>query len=391
MHMFDEIIDRRGTHCYKWDLLDQVCGVNPDEGIAMGVADSDFRTAPPILDALRGMVDHGVFGYGFDDAGYRDAVCWWQSTRHGWSVDPDWIAMTQGLGHAIGMVLDTFTDIGDGVCFFTPVYHEFRMKTERAERRPVEIPMIRDGDRYVLDFDAADAAMDPNVKVLIFCSPQNPSGRVWTAEELRDVAAFAARHDLIVISDEIHSDIVFPGAMHVPMATAAPEHTDRIITINAASKTFGTPGLRNGYAIISDPDLRAAYKRRLTMTEYSPATTGVAATKAAYTPEGAAWVEDLVTYLDGNRRVFDEGINAIPGLWSMPLQSTFLAWVDFSGTGMPEEEVLTRVRDVAKIGVNKGPSFGPGGETFHRFNFALRRALIEDAVARMKEAFSDLQ
>jgi cystathionine beta-lyase len=391
MTSFDEFLDRRGTHCYKWDMLEEVCGVSPEDGIAMGVADSDFRNAPPILDALQAMVDHGIFGYGFDDPGFRDAVCWWQSTRHGWSVDPDWIVVTQGLGHAIGMILDTYTDLGDGVCFFTPVYHEFRAKTEKGERRPVEIPMAREGDRYMLDFDAAEAAMDPDIKVLIFCAPQNPSGRVWTGEELRAVAEFAARHDLIVVSDEIHSDLIYPGAKHVPMMLAAPEHADRIITINAASKTFGIPGLRTGYAIIPDPDLRAAYQRRMRMIEYSPGTPGITATKAAYSPEGAAWVDELVTYLDGNRKVFDEGINAIPGVRSMPLQSTFLGWVDFSGTGMTHEEVMHRVRDVAKIGVNAGPSFGPGGETFNRFNFAMRRAIIEEAVSRMQAAFTDLQ
>ena len=391
MTNFDAFLDRRGTHCYKWDMLEKVCGVSPEDGIAMGVADSDFRNAPPILDALQAMVDHGIFGYGFDDQGFRDAVCWWQSARHGWSIDPDWIVVTQGLGHAIGMILDTYTDLGDGVCFFTPVYHEFRAKTEKGERRPVEIPMAREGDRYMLDFDAAEAAMDPNVKILIFCAPQNPSGRVWTPAELRAVAEFAARHDLIVVSDEIHSDLIYPGAKHVPMMLAAPEHADRIITINAASKTFGIPGLRTGYAIIPDPDLRAAYQRRMRMSEYSPGTPGIAATKAAYSPEGAAWVDDLVTYLDGNRKVFDEGINAIPGVRSMPLQSTVLGWVDFSGTGMSHEEVMHRVRDVAKIGVNEGPAFGPGGETFNRFNFAMRRAIIEEAVSRMQAAFSDLQ
>jgi cystathionine beta-lyase len=391
MTKFDEPLNRRGTHCNKWDMLEKVCGVNPDEGIAMGVADSDFRTAPPIIEALQGMVDHGVFGYGFDDQGYRDAVCWWQSTHHGWSVDPDWIVTTQGLGHAIAMVLQTFAEPGEGACFFTPVYHEFKLKTERCERRPFEIPMARDGDRYVLDFDAAEAVVDPSVKILIFCAPQNPSGRVWTAEELRAVADFAARHDMIVISDEIHSDLIYPGAKHIPLVMAAPEHVDRIITINAASKTFGIPGLRTGYAIIPDADLRAAYQRSIRMTEYGPGTPGIAATKAAYTPEGAAWVADLMTYLDGNRKVFDDGINAIPGLHSMPLQSTFLAWVDFAGTGMTQDEIMHRVRDVAKIGVNQGPAFGPGGETFHRFNFAMRRELIEEAVARMQGAFSDLQ
>jgi cysteine-S-conjugate beta-lyase len=389
--MFDEVIDRRGTHCIKWDKLEQFCGVNPDEGLAMWVADADFRTAPPVLEALQAMVDHGAFGYGADDEGFRAAIAWWQGTRHGWPMDPDWIVATQGLGHAIGMVFETFTKPGDGVCFFTPVYHEFKNKTLRAERRPVEIPMALEDGRYVLDFDAADALVDASVKVLLFCAPQNPSGRVWTAEEMRAVAEFAARHDLLLVSDEVHADVVFPGAKHVPMAVAAPEHTKRLIAMNAASKTFNLPGLRTGYTIIPDPDLRAAYARRLQMLEYAPATPGIVATKAAYSPEGAAWVDDLVVYLDGNRKLFDEGINAIPGVWSMPLQSTFLGWVDFSGTGMTTEEIADRIRNVAKIGVSPGPGFGPGGELCNRFNLATRRSLVEEAVRRMQAAFADLQ
>jgi cystathionine beta-lyase len=251
--------------------------------------------------------------------------------------------------------------------------------------------MVLEDGRYMLDFDAAEAAMEPSVKVLIFCAPQNPSGRVWTAGEMRAVAEFAAKHDLIVISDEVHADIVYEGARHVPMAVAAPEHADRLITLNAASKTFNLPGLRTGYAVISDSALRAAYTRRLVMTNYGAGSTGVAATKAAYTPEGAEWVDQLVAYLDGNRRVFDAGIDAIPGLRSMPLESTFLSWVDFSGTGMSTEEVATRIRDTARIGVSPGPAFGPGGEMFNRFNIATHRSVVEEAVARMQEAFSDLQ
>jgi cystathionine beta-lyase len=389
--MFERKIDRRGTHCIKWDHLAEYTGVAAGDGLAMWVADSDFRTAPPVLEALQAMVDHGAFGYGYDDAGYREAVRWWMEARHGWAIDPDWIVTTQGLGHAIAMVLDTFTEPGEGACFFTPVYHEFRLKTERAERRPVEIPMVLEDGRYMLDFDAAEAAMEPSVKVLIFCAPQNPSGRVWTAGEMRAVAEFAAKHDLIVISDEVHADIVYEGARHVPMAVAAPEHADRLITLNAASKTFNLPGLRTGYAVISDSALRAAYTRRLVMTNYGAGSTGVAATKAAYTPEGAEWVDQLVAYLDGNRRVFDAGIDAIPGLRSMPLESTFLSWVDFSGTGMSTEEVATRIRDTARIGVSPGPAFGPGGEMFNRFNIATHRSVVEEAVARMQEAFSDLQ
>jgi len=388
---FDRDIQRRGTDCAKWDMLEQVTGVSPDDGLAMWVADSDFATAPCVIDALRRRVEHGAFGYGYDDAGLRAAIRWWMRERHGWDIAPDWIAPTQGLGHAIAQVFDTWTEIGDGVCFFTPVYHEFKLKTLRAERVPFELPMTLADGRYELDFDAAEEIVDDTVKVLIFCSPQNPSGRVWTAEEQRAVAAFCERHDLLLVSDEIHADLMYGGRKHIPMDMAAPAFRHRTVTLNAASKTFNLPGFRLGYAIIPDDTLRAAYDRRLHMLEYRPAGMGVFATQAAYTPAGAAWTDAQVAYLEGNRAVFDAGIDAIPGLWSMPLESTYLAWVDFAGAGMGGDEVIGRIRDDAKIGVSRGTTFGPGGETFHRFNLAMPRSRIEDAVARMQRAFADLQ
>lgn len=388
---FDTFIERRGSHAAKWDKLTAFSGVSPDTGLAMWVADSDYASAPCVIEALRSYAEHAIYGYGFDDDGYRAAICDWQARRHGWQMEPDWISTTQGLGHAIAMIFDTFSEIGDGVCYFTPVYHEFRQKTLRAERRPVELPMALVDGRYQLDFDAAQAAIDPGVKILLFCSPQNPSGRVWTAEEQRQVAEFAKTHNLILVSDEIHADLTYAPAKHVPMDMAAPQYRDRTITITAASKTFNIPGLRTGQAIIPDQALRAAFQRRITMTEYAPGTPGVVATIAAYSDAGAAWADAQLAYLTENRRVFDEGINAIPGVWSMPLEATFLAWVDFSGTGMESDEVVRRIRDDAKIGVSLGPSFGTGGESFHRFNLAMPRAQIEDAVSRMQKAFADLQ
>jgi cystathionine beta-lyase len=388
---FDTDIGRRGTDCTKWDKLHDVTGVHPDEGLAMWVADSDFATAPHIIDTLRQKVDHGAFGYGYNDAGFRDAITWWMQNRHGWAIDPSWIIPTQGLGHAIGMIFDTFSNIGDGVCFFTPVYHEFKIKTERAERRAYEIPMVLENGRYELDFDLAENIIDDSVKIMLFCAPQNPSGRVWGVDDMRAVAAFCEKHDILLVSDEIHSDLVYAGHKHVPMDLAAPEARARIITINAASKTFNLPGFHTGYAIIADDDLRAAYARRMAMLEYKPATLGVVATTAAYTPQGAAWADAQLAYLAENRAVFDAGINAIPGLASMPLAATYLAWVDFSGTGMGQDEIAARIRDAAKIGVSPGAAFGPGGEYFHRFNLAAPRFVIRDAVARMQRAFGDLQ
>ena len=255
----------------------------------------------------------------------------------------------------------------------------------------MECSLARDGDTYVLDLEDAQKRLDGSEKILIWCSPQNPSGRVWTADELRAVADFAARNDLLLVSDEIHHDLVYSGNKFVPMDVAAPDHRGRAVYLTAASKTFNIAGQRTGNMIIPDPDLRAAMKQRLNMLDYKPGSLGMRMIEAAYSPEGGKWVDAQIEHLEGNRKVFDAAINAIPGLWSMPLQATYLAWVDFSGTGMSFDEIATRIRDDAKIAVSAGPSFGTGGELFQRFNLATQRATVEDACARMQRAFSDLQ
>ena len=390
---FDTILPMRAIHNSKWVALEKTFGIPADEGIGMSVADSDYATAPCVVEALRAAVDIGAFGYGYDGAGYRAAVAWWLQSRHGWQVDPDWVVTAQGLGHAIATCLDIWSEPGEGVAYFTPVYHEFRLKSERAGRRPVELPLALVNGRYEFDWAAAEAAITPDTRILLFCSPQNPSGRVWTVGELRQVADFAARHDLILVSDEVHADLVYDdaGLRHVPMDIAAPEHRNRTVTLFAASKTFNLAGLRVGQMILPDPALRARAQGRMTALNYDPTTLGVMASQAAYSPAGQDWLDAQMRHLARNRAIFDEGINAIPGVRSMALQSTFLPWVDFSGTGMSAEEVTRRVHGEAGIGTAPGHWFGTGGESFHRFNIALPRARVEEAVARMRAAFADLQ
>ncbi len=388
---FDQQIDRRGTHSMKWDMMEARYGVTPEKGIAMWVADMDFRPPACVQDALQKALDHGVYGYFGDDAAYRNAICWWMEHRHGWRVDPGDIFTTHGLVNAVGLCLHTWTAPGDGVVLFTPVYHAFARTIEAAGRRVIECPLVLEDDRYRMDFDAADAQMDGSAKMLILCSPHNPGGRVWSAEELRGVADFCARHDLLLISDEIHHDLVMPGHKHIPLPLASPEAGARTVMLTAASKTFNLAGTHCGNVIISDPALRAAFTRTQFALGISPNSFGLHAVTAAYSQAGADWVDALCTYIDGNRQIFDAGINAIPGLRSMALESTYLAWVDFAGTGMEPVEFTARVEQNAQIAVNHGPTFGTGGETFLRFNLGAPRAVIEEAVARMQEAFADLQ
>jgi cystathionine beta-lyase len=225
--------------------------------------------------------------------------------------------------------------------------------------------------------------------MVVLCSPHNPGGRVWSRAELEQVAAFAKRHDLILVSDEIHHDLTF-GVKHTPMALIE-GIANRLIMMTASTKTFNIAGCHSGNVIIDDPDLRARFSKRMQGLGLSPNSFGLHMVTAAYSPQGAEWVDELIHYLDGNRQIFDAGINAIPGVKSMNLDSTYLAWVDFSGTGMTLDEVIARVQKQAKIAANYGPTFGTGGETFLRFNIGTARANVERAVANMQAAFADLQ
>ncbi|MFY0692829.1 MAG: pyridoxal phosphate-dependent aminotransferase [Paracoccaceae bacterium] len=387
---FDTIIDRRGTNCDKWDNMERIYGVAPEDGLAMWVADTDFAAPQCIQDALRRELDRGVFGYYGDPAEYHAAIQWWMEHRHGWTLDPSWIFTVTGLGNGIGMCLDTYTKPGDGVVLLTPIYHTFARLIRASGRALVEMPLVNENGRYELDIDSYDAAMTGNERLMFLCSPHNPGGRVWSRSELQAIAAFAKRHDLILVSDEIHHDLVYPGKTHIPMSHID-GIKDRLIMMTAASKTFNIAGLHAGNVIIEDPDLRAQFKARMSALNIGPPSLGLYMVTAAYSPEGAAWVDDLIAYLDGNRKLFDEGIRAIPGVSSMPLDATFLSWVDFRGTGMDSAEFTRRVNKDAKIAANLGPSFGTGGEGFLRFNLGLPRARIAEAVERLQEAFSDLQ
>ncbi|MDR5652833.1 MalY/PatB family protein [Ruixingdingia sedimenti] len=390
---FDEIIDRRGTHCQKWDMLDHYYPATAGRGLAMWVADMDFRPPARVQQAVEKMAGHGVYGYFGDDRDYKAAIRWWMAARHGWQVEDEAIFTTHGLVNGTGMCIDAFTAPGDGVVLMTPVYHAFARVTRAAGREVIECPLaLRDG-RYEMDFDAWDGlvAAQGRARMLILCSPHNPGGRVWTAGELRGVADFCRRHGLILVSDEIHHDLVYPGQRHIPMPLAAPDMLDRLVMMTATTKTFNIAGAHTGNVIIPDPGLRAAFAARMMALGISGNAFGQVMATAAYSPEGADWVDALMVYLAGNRDLFDEGLRAIPGLAPMRLEATYLAWVDFDATGMGAEEFTARVERDAAIAANHGPTFGKGGESFLRFNLATPRARVAEAVERLQNAFADLQ
>ncbi|MGR3614912.1 MAG: MalY/PatB family protein [Paracoccaceae bacterium] len=388
---FETKIDRRGTHSTKWDRMEAATGTTAPDALAMWTADSDYPTAPCVIEAMLRAVNLGVFGYSWAYPEYLNAIQWWMKTRHKWEIETDWILTSQGLGHAIAMCLDVWSEPGDGVVTFNPVYHEFAHKSKKAGRGLVECPLKLTGDHYDLDLDDAQSRLTGREKVLLWCSPQNPSGRIWSVEELRAVAEFAERNDLLLVSDEIHHDLIYSGETFIPMDVAAPDYRHRLVVLTAASKTFNIAGQRTGNMIIPDPKLRATMANRLNELDYGPSALGVQMIEAAYSPAGAAWVDAQMEHLARNKATFDAAINAIPGVRSLPLRSTYLAWVDFSGTGMSAEESARRIREDARIAVSPGPGFGLGGETFQRFNLATSHARVEEACRRMTEAFSDLQ
>ena len=388
---FDESINRVGTHSSKWDTMERLYGVSAADGIAMWVADMDFRPPNCVQRAIEKMAAHGIYGYYGDDAEYLAAIRWWMETRHGWTVPTEAIFTTHGLVNGTAICVDAFTQPGDGVLLMTPVYHAFARVIRGAGRDVVECPLDVTDGRYTFDTADWQERITPKTRMMILCSPHNPGGRVWSQAELRAVADFCVKNDLILVSDEIHHDLVFPGERHIPMPLAAPDIQDRLVVMTATTKTFNIAGAHSGNVIIPDPKLRERFAARMNALGISANSFGLFMATAAYSPEGAAWVDALTSYLDGNRRLFDEGVNAIPGLRSMPLEATYLAWVDFAGTGMTTAEFIGRVQKGARIAANHGATFGLGGESFLRFNLATPRARVEQAVERLRLAFGDLQ
>jgi cysteine-S-conjugate beta-lyase len=388
---FDESIERRGTHSAKWDLIETLHGVSPKDGISMWTADMDFRSPQCATDALQKMVDHGIYGYYGPDTDYRAAIQWWLKNRHGWEIEPDWIFSAHGTVNGASMCVETWTEPGDTIIMFSPIYYVFYKVFEAADRKILECPMPQENGRYVMDFDLAQSLLTGNEKMLVLCSPHNPGGQVWKPEELQQLADFCVKNDLLLVSDEIHADLVFPGHKHTVMSLAAPEIADRLIMLTGGTKTFNLAGIHTGNVIIQDEELRAQFTKKMTAMGISPNAFGMHIATAVFSPEGAEWLDALMLYLDENRNIFDAGIRKIPGAKSMLLEGTYLPWVDFTDTGMSAEDVLKRVRNDARIACGVGEVFGTGAREFVRFNIATQRSFVVEAINRLQAAFADMQ
>ena len=386
---FDKIIDRRNTHSSKWDNMQADYGVSPDTGIPMWVADMDFRPPEQVDAALAADMAHGVYGYYDNPTSYAAALSGWMERRHNWQVDPSWLLQTHGLVNALALCISAFSNPGEGVIVFSPVYHWFGTIVRANDRRLVESELVQHDGVYHMDLAALEAQLTGDETLVLLCSPHNPGGRVWSAAELGALADFCVKHDLMLISDEVHNDLIMPGHSHVVAPLAMPQAHDRLVTLVATTKTFNIAGGMTGSMVIPDDTLREKLAKTHRAAGMSVNRFGMVMAEAAYL-HGADWLDALLVYLDGNRQLLSDELSHIPGVSVMPLQATYLAWVDFAGTGMPAAEFINRIQ-TAGVAASHGSTFGAGGDSFMRFNIAMPRAQVATAMQRLRTAFSDLQ
>lgn len=384
---FDLTIDRSCTACHKWDNVPAVFGV-PD-ALPMWVADMDFAAPPAVLEALHRRVEHGVFGYTFPTESYQEAIAEWMQSRHGWSIQKDWIQFCPGVVPALSLIVDAYTEPGDQVVIQTPVYPPFHSVVKDQERELVLNPLIRgeDGD-YEMDFEDLEKSLaGGRVKMLILCSPHNPVGRVWRREELERLADLCRQYDVLVVSDEIHADLIFEQGSHTPFAALSDDAASRSIICTAPSKTFNIAGMNTANMIIPNEQLRRTFRKVLNRYHIGSITPlGAVATEAAYR-EGGPWLDELLVYIRGNMELVANYIREhLPELSVALPEATYLLWIDFRSLGMEHDKLNRFLVEEAKLGLNSGATFGKDGEGFMRMNVACTRATVEEAMSRLHNA-----
>lgn len=388
---FDQIIDRRNTNSLKWDSMEARYGVSPDTGIPMWVADMDFRPPEAVNDMLLANAKHGINGYFGDDTDYKASIVSWMERRHDFKVEPSWITTVPGVVPGYSLAIQAFSEPGDGVLVFSPVYHAFGRAIAANNRRLIESELVQRDGVYQIDFDGLADLVDERTKVMLLCSPHNPGGRVWTADELRRLCTFCVERGILIVSDEVHHDLVFDGHRHVATATLSEEIAANTITFAAASKTFNLAGFMTAAAIISNADIRRRYVAQVSACGLGPNRLGILATTAAYN-HGEVWLEALLPYLKHNEALLAEGLEAaLPGARVMRMPSTYLSWVDMSEVDLPFKTLVERMEKNAGIATNHGAAFGKGGELFLRFNLACPKSVVENAIARLEQEFADLR
>lgn len=384
---FDTVINRYNSNSLKYDCASQ-WGV-PEDVLPMWVADMDFRTAPEILEAMHKSVEFGVFGYSVPSAEYYDVVVKWFSEHFGWNAKPEWIVKTPGVVFAISTAIRTLTQKGDAVLIQQPVYYPFRATIEDNERICINSPLVLKDGRYEMNYEDMEKKItENNVKLFILCSPHNPVGRVWNVKELERMLDICKRHNVFIISDEIHCDFTYQGHTHTVLAKMAEDYRGRMIICTSPSKSFNLAGLQLSHIFIPDEKIRKAFQKELWVIPYDESgTLALIAGRAAY-EKGAEWMKELKEYLLGNVEYVREFLQEhLPKVHLVEPEGTYLIWLDFTEYGFPAEELQQKMLHEAKLWLDEGTMFGEEGAGFMRVNIACPRSVLEKAMEQMKTAF----
>lgn len=385
---FDKVIDRRGTGAIKLEALETMFG--DADLLPLWVADMDFETPEFITEALRRRLDHSLFGYTVEPADYRPTIVKWIADHHGWDIRSEWMAYIPGIVKGIGMAINVFVGEDEKVIIQPPVYHPFRLTPEGNKRKVVFNPLIENTDgTYSMDFDNLAKVADEKCRLLILSNPHNPGGIVWDRETLQRLAKFCHERGIIVISDEIHCDMALYGHKHIPFASVSDEAAACSITFGAPSKTFNIAGIVSSYAIVPDEKLRDRFFSWLTANEFdAPTMFATIATTAAF-KEGEEWRREMLEYVQGNiDYVIEYCAEHIPQIKPRRPQASFLIWLDCRGLGLSHDALIELFVKKARLALNDGEMFGPGGEGFMRLNIASPRSIIHQALEQLKEAIN---
>ncbi|PKL41105.1 MAG: cystathionine beta-lyase [Spirochaetae bacterium HGW-Spirochaetae-1] len=385
---FDSVISRRGTASVKWDMADSIYGTG--DILPLWVADMDFPVPAAVQEAVMKRAAHGIYGYSAVMPSCYESIITWLRERHDWNVEREWLVITPGVVPAINMMIQEFSRQGDGVIIQEPVYYPFRNAVLNNNRTLVNNPLRLDKGRYVMDLrDLEEKIGREGAAMMILCSPHNPVGRVWTRQELDDLSALCNANNILVVSDEIHSDLVFSGKKHFPYTALSGESNIRSIVCHAPSKTFNMPGLQVSYAVIPDSDLRKQFRRRLAMNGiFLSNTFGPLAMEAAYQC-GMEWLDEVMTYIEENFRYLSRFMKEkLPSVTIIEPDATYLVWMDFRALGLDRDSLRILLRQKAGVALDEGDIFGEGGEGFVRINIACPRSILAEALQRIESALN---
>lgn len=384
---FDKITDRTGTNAIKYDLAE--ARNKPKDAISLWVADMDFPTAPCVQKAIAEKAAHGIFGYSRPDSRYYNALKKWFKERHNYKIQDEWVVNTPGVCFALATAIRAFTKEGESVLVQKPVYYPFFNMIKNLSRKVVNSPLELKNGHYEINFqDFEDKIVSEKVKMFILCSPHNPGGRVWKKEELLRISEICLEHNVLVVSDEIHSDITFEGHTHTVYGTLSPAAAENSIICTAPSKSFNLAGLQFSNIIIPGAKLRVDFLRELDRTGYDePSLMGIVAATAAYS-EGAEWFDEAKSYIWKNIQFAKNYIEEnCPKIKVIVPEGTYLLWLDFSGLGLTDKEINGRILNNAKVWLDSGSMFGTEGEKFQRINCATPRAILKEALERICARF----